>query len=363
MKATPTYRPGRDEYELLRVYNALVKAGGRPVCPLGDIHHISNHPVEYENLLRPWTPDASPVETTDWTAIFERQLWNWHLFKAWQRESRDSKPSSSHANAQPAEGDTHNEPISDATTAITSFDKYAETGKNRLRGHGFTKFFRFDKEIDRQDRWTTWVEYLNFECYHADRAARSWSLQAEKIKAAPVVDVTRAETCPSHHGSRGAEVSAKTISESRCDGNSAASSTTLQEPCRLPSQGGSPSCNSAVHRGSPQVAQMAVDQGDASRGLGAKAPEQGGAERHDLILLWALLEEPKVAVEENQGRPSTTPVSAIAQQAKRAQEEVSRRGGGDDDEDFDPPLQRVDKEEESLEADASSKRQRCAGTV
>lgn len=43
--------------------------------------------------------------------------------------------------------------------------------KARLTKYGFTRPFQLDRDLDRQDRLTTWIEYLGYEYYSYDRAA------------------------------------------------------------------------------------------------------------------------------------------------------------------------------------------------
>ena len=41
---------------------------------------------------------------------------------------------------------------------------YVEQVKRRLALHRFTQTFELEKEPKRQDKWATWIEYLNCEC-------------------------------------------------------------------------------------------------------------------------------------------------------------------------------------------------------
>ena len=44
------------------------------------------------------------------------------------------------------------------------FPEYVEEAKRRLTRHGFTRPFQLDEDPKRQDKLTTWIEYLNYEC-------------------------------------------------------------------------------------------------------------------------------------------------------------------------------------------------------
>ncbi|KAK7421732.1 hypothetical protein QQZ08_009820 [Neonectria magnoliae] len=49
------------------------------------------------------------------------------------------------------------------------FPQYAEAVKRRLARHGFTRPFHLHEDLKQQDKLTTWIEYLNFECWWLDR--------------------------------------------------------------------------------------------------------------------------------------------------------------------------------------------------
>ncbi|KAK3302818.1 uncharacterized protein B0T15DRAFT_504125 [Chaetomium strumarium] len=53
------------------------------------------------------------------------------------------------------------------------FPEYVAEAKRRLAKHGFTRTFQLDKDPARQDKLTTWIEYLNYEYSWHDRYERS----------------------------------------------------------------------------------------------------------------------------------------------------------------------------------------------
>ncbi|KAI1504212.1 hypothetical protein F5X99DRAFT_406282 [Biscogniauxia marginata] len=55
------------------------------------------------------------------------------------------------------------------------FSEYVAEAKRRLARHGFTKAFEFDKDPTRQDKLTTWIEYLNYEYSWLDRHTRMFT--------------------------------------------------------------------------------------------------------------------------------------------------------------------------------------------
>jgi hypothetical protein len=49
------------------------------------------------------------------------------------------------------------------------FPSYVNAVKRRLARHGFTRAFKLDRDPTRQDRLTTWIEYLNYEYWWYDQ--------------------------------------------------------------------------------------------------------------------------------------------------------------------------------------------------
>jgi hypothetical protein len=56
---------------------------------------------------------------------------------------------------------------------VGGFPAHVETVKRRLAQHGFTRIFQLDEDPKRQDKLTTWIEYLNFEYWWYDRYVSS----------------------------------------------------------------------------------------------------------------------------------------------------------------------------------------------
>ena len=58
-----------------------------------------------------------------------------------------------------------------SASSTESFESYCSMAEKRLQSHGFTRRFRFSEDPDKQDKWTTWVEYLNYIYWETDRNA------------------------------------------------------------------------------------------------------------------------------------------------------------------------------------------------
>ena len=57
------------------------------------------------------------------------------------------------------------------TTERQGFPEYVEALKERLAKHGFTRTFQLEEDAARQDKMTTWIEYLGYEYWWYDRYA------------------------------------------------------------------------------------------------------------------------------------------------------------------------------------------------
>ncbi len=119
-------------------YNTLITEGGRPSHPVSLGRDIVETPGEYREILSYWQ-----TRENDWE-VFESQMRLWRDFGRWQQKNRE-------------EG---------------RFPKYVEGVKGRLAEHGFTRSFQLDEDPERQDKLTTWIEYLDYEYWWYDKKMR-----------------------------------------------------------------------------------------------------------------------------------------------------------------------------------------------
>ncbi|KAG5955715.1 hypothetical protein E4U58_006973 [Claviceps cyperi] len=158
-----TYRPGRKEYEILQAYNLLIKSGGRPICTLEDINHVSEDPERHLEILAPWISGCSTSDgDLDWKDIFRQQLLNWRKFRAWQRVHRDV----------PAHRGTMHSPSGGFLSSSSRLETHVVSTRERLKRYGFTKPFCFIDDAEKQDDWTTWAEYMSYECQCLEDCSR-----------------------------------------------------------------------------------------------------------------------------------------------------------------------------------------------
>ncbi|PQE25141.1 ankyrin 23 unc44 protein [Rutstroemia sp. NJR-2017a BVV2] len=121
------------------IYNSLVEEGGRPSHPFSIARWIVEYPGEYGEIAEYWHDNV-------WSwRVFGLQLKNWRAFRQWQVRNR---------------GDGR-------------FEKYADDVREGLATHGFTRFFKLEEDPARQDKLTTWFEYLDYEYWWYDNDVRT----------------------------------------------------------------------------------------------------------------------------------------------------------------------------------------------
>ncbi|KAG5913748.1 hypothetical protein E4U42_000893 [Claviceps africana] len=300
-----TYSPGRKEYEILQAYNSLIEAGGRPVFPLGDTYHVSKDPERYLEILVPWIGGCPTTSDRglDWKDIFQQQLLNWQQFRAWQRVQRDDQTDRKQISCSRSGGSS------------SKLEIHVESTRERLTHCGFTKSFCFHNDAERQDDWTTWIEYLSFECYCLDDCSRHLTAAGmAKLRVAMALNYPVPTAATSSHS---------LAQDPSRDSESKATSASIpihQPRVRLRENGAVPwvpvdtsrisdsrgiRCRSndvsdvtfrmddspASDNTSPSRVQCETDV-TAVKGRPTKLHD---AEHHNLILRWAFLQEPEIA--------------------------------------------------------------------
>ncbi|TVY74648.1 hypothetical protein Focb16_v006021 [Fusarium oxysporum f. sp. cubense] len=174
---TPPLDPTIHESE---AYHELVDEGGRPLYPINPIRDVFQNPENYEELLRPWQVNISPVSPS---GIFQKQLQRWRDFRKWQRDNRGIDDD---GGGFPAYVDRQRHVIqrdlrpkvaaklldeieTDPEFGCGGFYGYAKAVEHRLARHDFTRPFELDEDPEKQDKLTTWIEYLNYECWWLDK--------------------------------------------------------------------------------------------------------------------------------------------------------------------------------------------------
>ncbi|EQL35573.1 hypothetical protein BDFG_02781 [Blastomyces dermatitidis ATCC 26199] len=208
---TPVYDPDKAYQRSLReqtgAYHALIKAGGRPSHPLSLLVDIVKDPGEYSEIFSFW---QLPHQRDDWR-VFVEQLSRWKDFLRvqkfargesvhdnWRRFWDDSRDNlnilgdfGTTVDEHEAHWESHfdylKECYEDDEVIITGncnlrwdayvgqdtpgtdgrFSTYANAIKKRLTTHGFAPKIELDEDLTRQDKLTTWAEYLALEywCY------------------------------------------------------------------------------------------------------------------------------------------------------------------------------------------------------
>ncbi|KAF4618136.1 hypothetical protein G7Y89_g14972 [Cudoniella acicularis] len=126
--------------EETRYYNRLIKDGGRPSHRISLGYDVAKNSTEYREILSYW--HTSPSDPYNWM-VFSIQLGRWQPFRKHQQSVREKG----------------------------RFPAYCQRLHDRLRSHGFERSVQLDEEPDRQDKLTTWVEFLNYEYRKYDHTA------------------------------------------------------------------------------------------------------------------------------------------------------------------------------------------------
>ncbi|KAL8893839.1 MAG: hypothetical protein Q9192_004871 [Flavoplaca navasiana] len=197
--------PEPQEYES-KCYNALLADDCRPLFPLRLLTQVETNPAAYRDWLRPWTMYPGTSDPEDWQ-VFSRQWDRWKQFRTWQLHNRRQTPSfptylaeyrrdsemSGEAPEQTArpefeetarrlwerEYDYGPPQLYDSPEAVSS--RYAETARTLLADHGFFQSFQLQADSKKQDQWTTYVEYLAFECFWLEKL----DVTAQKLQKKP----------------------------------------------------------------------------------------------------------------------------------------------------------------------------------
>lgn len=313
-----TYGPGREEFEVLQAYNSLIKAGGRPVCPLGETTRISKDPGRYSTILSPWVKDPLASSIIDWKDIFQQQLCNWQRFRAWQQSNRDVEMFMPDVPAHDAAEDGNPSPSSsDYSSRSTKLDVHVARAKRRLSSCGFTKSFTFNNDLGRQDEWTTWIEYLSFECYCCDfRSQRLQSVGLDDLHSAMILGHFAAQANKGH---------ANDLPGSSYNPDS----TLMSDHVRNNDDHGILPTEDLDTRNLTWKHTYSLDEDDTLKdariggenegtcveggavnrthdGNGRSNREIRDTEHHNLILRWALLQEPKIAAQFIHCQPATS---------------------------------------------------------
>ncbi|KAI1736718.1 hypothetical protein F4680DRAFT_254677 [Xylaria scruposa] len=173
-----------EEYEA-DCHDELIEEGGRPAIPISLLSEIFKNIGAYDERVRPWLKDPGASGREKW-AIFSKQLEDWRVFNKWQWDNRGDPDDLGfsqffevtkrrHARdgafqwiSSPKFEETlrrvwERKPKFVETPGDVGFPAYVEAVKRRLAYHNFTEPFHLNEDPRRQDKRTTWIEYLNFE--------------------------------------------------------------------------------------------------------------------------------------------------------------------------------------------------------
>ncbi|KAK4137207.1 hypothetical protein BT67DRAFT_98742 [Trichocladium antarcticum] len=186
-------------------YDDLIAHGGRPWYPFRLLDRVSKNHEEYRDLLDFWDPRGWMVYMHQWK--------RWENFCGWQHDNRGRPDLEAdferdwavnvrfrvQGGERPSKYDTaesrkfyrdmvsrkrgydYRFNVEDGVSAKDSterFEAYVTAMKARLNRHGYGRPFQLDQDHSRQDKLTTWIEYLNYEYWCHDTFIR----KAEQLR-------------------------------------------------------------------------------------------------------------------------------------------------------------------------------------
>ena len=185
-----------------KAYKELVQMGGRPLYLIDDIGNVLDDLERYREMLRPWQEWPHVLNAH---RLFRKQLQRWEDFRKWQNDNRgleddddggylafverqkslmedqvdtllaiiESDPSFLKRGWDGLQEQRRQHRLIHREHDCHSFHDYFEAAKQRLLRHNFTGPIQFDKDPKKQNKLTTWIEYLEYECWWLDRYIHS----------------------------------------------------------------------------------------------------------------------------------------------------------------------------------------------
>ncbi|KAK4458720.1 hypothetical protein QBC42DRAFT_349419, partial [Cladorrhinum samala] len=134
-----------------RFYYQLQSEGGQPLYPIEQVAQIQKNPDAYRQMLQPWT--QARHGQPEWH-VFQAQYVDWDSFKRWQIDSRRQG---------------------------RSLAEHERVIQQSLSHYEVQTSFKLLIELRRQDKVTTWVEYLAYT-YNINRRLMSRSQYEARVK-------------------------------------------------------------------------------------------------------------------------------------------------------------------------------------
>lgn len=168
-------------------FHFLLDATGHPPIPLDlvdDVFWQAQKYVEHAQfgdiVSFHWAPENRPGDTNPCAGQARR----WRMFSKIARIIRDYKVESESALMRLATS-----PPEVKSTGPWGFHDYVRNIRKRLADHNFKYCFEPSRNFERQDKLTTWIEYLGYECRSHDvvtqqlrglRHAQPWEISSQQ---------------------------------------------------------------------------------------------------------------------------------------------------------------------------------------
>lgn len=152
-----------------RFHSKLIKHHSQPWYRIDLIDKISKNPGEHRHVLKYWQGEFSDENRDAWM-VFGQQWERWKRFREWQTRMR--------------------------TKFEGRMPTYIDRTRRQLEKHSFTHPFEFNLDPKKQDKLTTWVEYMSYEYMRYDRVL--WYRRREDWYKAAWTKLTDSEVLEPH---------------------------------------------------------------------------------------------------------------------------------------------------------------------
>lgn len=166
-------------------YKELLEIGGQPAI----LPSIEGNEKNDSRAIAPWLGDTrSDYGGNELPPVLSKQLEDWRSFQRWQCSKRNSdKGFRAYLVAERSryhfgkETGVLRDPFFESTmqrvykseSYHNDFAAYVQEAKKRLASRDFTQPFQLSEDPDQQNKWTTFVEYLNYVYWMRDQQAAS----------------------------------------------------------------------------------------------------------------------------------------------------------------------------------------------
>ncbi|KAF6789679.1 hypothetical protein CSOJ01_14735 [Colletotrichum sojae] len=149
-------------------YQSLIKADGRPLYAIDLLQEVLDNPEAFIDMLRPWLNSSTGdrPESSKKRISFESYIKEAGLKRVAEIEK---DPSCLQSGWKLQQSIRRRQRRLCRERGCNGFEEYTSAVRRRLASHGFSQNFDLSVDPGKQDKLTTWIEYLNCECWWLDQ--------------------------------------------------------------------------------------------------------------------------------------------------------------------------------------------------